>query len=115
MLTLSAVLLLHPPVKAGEAQTSATEVRVDNFTFGPDTVTVPVNSMVVWVNKDDIPHVIASNDGLLNRELWIPTKSTRTPSARLGHTRTTAPFIPRWGEDHRSVERVGIATTVMNP
>jgi plastocyanin len=64
MLTLSAVLLLHPPVKAGEAQTSATEVRVDNFTFGPDTVTVPVNSMVVWVNKDDIPHVIASNDGL---------------------------------------------------
>jgi len=64
VLTVSAVLLLYSRAKAGEAQTSATEVRVDNFTFGPDTLTVPVNSTVTWVNKDDIPHVIASNDGL---------------------------------------------------
>ena len=41
-----------------------TEVRVDNFTFSPEAITVPVNSAVTWVNKDDIPHVIASNDGL---------------------------------------------------
>jgi plastocyanin len=65
ILTISAVLVLDPArAKAGEAQTSATEVGVDNFTFGPDTLTVPVNSTVTWVNKDDIPHVIASNDGL---------------------------------------------------
>ena len=38
------------------------EVRVDNFTFGPDTLTVPVNSTVTWVNKDDVPHTIASSD-----------------------------------------------------
>jgi plastocyanin len=42
----------------------AQEVRVDNFTFGPNSVTVPVNSTVTWVNKDDVPHVIASDDGV---------------------------------------------------
>jgi len=47
-----------------EAKSSATEVRVDNFTFAPNELTVPVNGTVTWVNKDDVPHVIASNDGL---------------------------------------------------
>jgi plastocyanin len=47
-----------------EAKPSPTEIRVDNFTFAPQTLTVPVNSTVTWVNKDDIPHVIASDDGL---------------------------------------------------
>jgi plastocyanin len=56
-------LALHP-TRATAGENSATEVRVDNFTFGPETLTVPVNSTVSWVNKDDIPHVIASNDGL---------------------------------------------------
>lgn len=64
-LSLCAILLLHPVrAKAGNGQSGATEVRVDNFTFGPDTITVPLNSTVTWVNKDDIPHVIDSNDGL---------------------------------------------------
>ena len=62
LLAVSA-LVLHP-TKATAGANSATEVRVDNFTFGPETLTVPVNSTVTWVNKDDIPHVIASNEGL---------------------------------------------------
>lgn len=60
---LAAVLVMHP-TRAKGADAAATEVRVDNFTFVPATLTVPVNSTVTWVNKDDIPHVIASNDGL---------------------------------------------------
>jgi plastocyanin len=63
-LALAAVLVLHPIRAKGEAAASALEVRVDNFTFGPATLTVPVNSTVTWVNKDDLPHVIASNDGV---------------------------------------------------
>jgi plastocyanin len=63
-LTIAAVLLVHPTRARGEeANAPGTEVRVDNFTFGPDTLTVPVNSTVTWVNKDDIPHVIASTEG----------------------------------------------------
>ena len=59
------VTLLTPThAKSAEAKSQSTEIKLDNFTFGPATLTVPVNSTVTWVNKDDIPHVIASDDGL---------------------------------------------------
>ena len=59
-------ILASAPVRgaSGNAKPAATEISVDNFTFGPQTITVPVNSTVTWVNRDDIPHVIASTDGL---------------------------------------------------
>ena len=63
-LALSAVLLLHPTRARSEDKSPPSEVRVDNFSFAPATLTVPANSTVTWVNKDDVPHVIASNDGL---------------------------------------------------
>jgi plastocyanin len=64
-LALAAVLILHPTrAKSDDTKASPAEVRVDNFTFGPDTLTVRANSTVTWVNKDDVPHVIASDDGL---------------------------------------------------
>jgi plastocyanin len=64
-LALAAVVILHPArAKSEDTKTASMEVRVDNFTFGPDTVTVPANSTVTWINKDDVPHVIASSDGL---------------------------------------------------
>jgi plastocyanin len=63
-LSLAVVLILHPTPARSEDAKTPTEVRVDNFTFAPDTLTVPANSTVTWVNKDDVPHVIASTDGL---------------------------------------------------
>jgi len=64
-LAVAVVVILHPTrAKSEESKTASMEVRVDNFTFGTDTLTVPPNSTVTWVNKDDVPHVIASNDGL---------------------------------------------------
>ena len=64
-LALAASLILHPTrAKSDDTKAAPAEVRVDNFTFGPDTLTVPANSTVTWVNKDDVSHVIASNDGL---------------------------------------------------
>jgi plastocyanin len=63
-LALASVLVLHPTRAKGEAAASQLQVQVDNFTFGPAMLTVPVNSTVTWVNKDDLPHVIASNDGV---------------------------------------------------
>jgi plastocyanin len=63
-LALAMVVVLHPTRAKSEDKASPLEVRVDNFTFGPDTLTVPVNSTVTWVNKDDLPHVIASADGV---------------------------------------------------
>jgi plastocyanin len=63
-LTLSPILLLRPTAAKSEEKSSPPEVLVDNFSFAPESLTVPVNSTVTWVNKDDVPHVIASNDGL---------------------------------------------------
>jgi amicyanin len=38
------------------------EVKIDNFSFGPADITVPVGSTVTWTNRDDIPHTVVSTD-----------------------------------------------------
>lgn len=50
--------------RAGQAQTQASgiEVKIDNFSFGPAIVTVPVGTTVTWTNRDDIPHTVVSDD-----------------------------------------------------
>ena len=65
-LVLCTVLVFHGLQAQGENTTTAAsqEIHVDNFSFGPETLTVPVNSTVTWINKDDVPHVIASDAGL---------------------------------------------------
>jgi plastocyanin len=58
------ILILDPsPAKSQGSSAQPAEVKVDNFSFSPDTLTVPVNTTVTWVNKDDVPHVIASSEG----------------------------------------------------
>jgi plastocyanin len=37
-------------------------VKIDNFTFGPATLTVPVGTTVTWINQDDIPHTVVADD-----------------------------------------------------
>ena len=49
------------------AQTPASTVSIDNFTFKPQTVTVKAGTTVTWTNKDDIPHGIASANGAFAR------------------------------------------------
>jgi plastocyanin len=39
-----------------------TEVKIDNFSFGPADLTVPVGTTVTWTNRDDIPHTVVSTD-----------------------------------------------------
>jgi plastocyanin len=38
------------------------EVVIDNFTFGPQDLTVAVGTTVKWVNHDDIPHNVTNKD-----------------------------------------------------
>jgi plastocyanin len=48
---------------AGAQQKPETmEVKIDNFSFGPATLTVAVGASVTWVNRDDIPHTVVSSD-----------------------------------------------------
>jgi plastocyanin len=60
-----ATLLLSagsPGSSAKTPQPTTAEVKVDNFSFGPATLTVPVGTTVTWTNRDDIPHTIVSTD-----------------------------------------------------
>jgi amicyanin len=46
------------------AQAANSEVKIDNFTFAPQRVTVKAGATVTWINGDDIPHAIASSSKL---------------------------------------------------
>jgi plastocyanin len=47
---------------SAQQKPGATEVKIDNFSFGPTALTVPVGTTVTWTNRDDIPHTVVSND-----------------------------------------------------
>ena len=49
-------------VASAQEKTSTMEVKIDNFSFGPVTLTVPVGATVTWTNRDDIPHTVVSTD-----------------------------------------------------
>ena len=36
------------------------EIGIDNFKFGPATLTVPRGTKVTWINNDDVPHLIVN-------------------------------------------------------
>ena|ERR1700680_506978 len=56
LVTIVAAAFFTPSL-AGAADT---EVTIDNFTFAPERVTVKADTTVTWINRDDIPHTVAS-------------------------------------------------------
>lgn len=69
---ITVLLLLggSPSVAANDQPSGANaEVKIDNFSFGPQTVTVPVGATVTWTNRDDIPHTIVSTDGVFKSKV----------------------------------------------
>jgi amicyanin len=39
------------------------QVKIDNFSFTPATLSVPVGASVTWTNQDDVPHNVVSSEG----------------------------------------------------
>ena len=50
-------------VKAAD-QMGAAAVKIDNFRFGPQTLTIAAGTTVTWTNNDDVPHTVVSDDKL---------------------------------------------------
>jgi plastocyanin len=48
---------------------SSAEVKIDNFSFGPSSLTVALGTEVTWINRDDIPHTIVSTDGVFKSKV----------------------------------------------
>lgn len=55
------VLVGAPAIAQAQAQAPAV-VKIDNFVFGPQALTVTVGATVTWVNQDDIPHSVVADD-----------------------------------------------------
>jgi len=47
------------PSTAGQ---KTAEVKIDNFSFTPVTLTVKAGTQITWTNADDIPHTVVSED-----------------------------------------------------
>src|SRR3989441_4641908 len=65
------LLLAGSPSVTANAQPSAAnaEVKIDNFSFAPTTITVAVGATVTWTNRDDIPHTVVSTDGVFKSKV----------------------------------------------
>jgi plastocyanin len=51
----AAVAVAAPPAE--------TRVTIDNFTFKPETITIPKGTKLEWENDDDIPHTVVETKG----------------------------------------------------
>jgi plastocyanin len=48
-------------------------VAIDNFTFGPKELIVPVGTTVKWTNRDDIPHTVVETGSRAFRSKALDT------------------------------------------
>jgi plastocyanin len=58
-----------PKLSANPQQAATADVKIDNFSFGPATLTIAPGTTVTWVNHDDIPHTVVSTDGLFKSKV----------------------------------------------
>ena len=76
---LAAALALTAGSRLGLAANTAdkpaagAEVKIDNFSFGPATITVAAGSTVTWTNHDDVPHVVTSDDNKMFKSKALDT------------------------------------------
>ena len=97
MPVMIALLLLF----AGSSRVTATDqpsaadvaVKIDNFVFGPQAITVPVGTTVTWTNSDDIPHTAVSTDGVFKSKVMDMDENFSYSSPRQEHIPTTARSI----------------------
>jgi len=60
---LGAMALLVAAAVTSPSRAADTQVKIDNFTFSPQQITVKAGATVVWTNGDDIPHTVTSTGG----------------------------------------------------
>jgi len=62
-LSLSKVNHAKPVADDQKASADKFQVKIDNFSFEPATLTITPGTTVTWVNQDDVPHNIVSSEG----------------------------------------------------
>jgi len=94
MIALLLMFAGSPSVKANDQPSAANaEVKIDNFSFGPQTLTVAVGTTVTWTNRDDIPHTVVSADGVFKSQV-------RDTDEKFAYTFTKAGTYPYYCTIH---------------
>jgi amicyanin len=62
-----------PAVSGPRTSHAKYEVKIDNFSFAPPALTVPVGATVTWTNHDDVPHNVVSSEGKTLRSPVLDT------------------------------------------
>ena len=95
MIAMLLLLAGSPRVAANTDQPTAAsaEVKIDNFSFGPQIVTVPIGATVTWTNRDDIPHTVVSTDGVFKSKV-------RDTDEKFSYTFTKAGTYPYYCTIH---------------
>jgi len=94
MIVMLLLLAGSPSVTANDQPSAANaEVKIDNFSFGPQTVTVPIGATVTWTNRDDIPHTVVSTDGVFKSKV-------RDTDEKFSYTFTKAGTYPYFCSVH---------------
>ena len=77
----AALLLALASALPAAAYAAALEVKIDNFTFGPQKLAVKVGDTVTWINQDDIPHTVVSTGHFRSKALDTDDKYSFTFTA----------------------------------
>jgi plastocyanin len=56
----------HP---AAQSAANVVAVKIDNFSFGPQAITVAAGTKITWTNRDDIPHTVVSTEGVFKSKV----------------------------------------------
>ena len=69
LLLLGVVAFATRSARAGSQESPAAQVKIDNFSFTPTTLTVAAGTTVTWTNSDDVPHTVVSDDKLFKSKV----------------------------------------------
>jgi plastocyanin len=100
VLTMSVMIVMllllggSSSARANDQPSAATaEVKIDNFSFTPQTLTIAVGTTVTWTNRDDIPHTVVSTDGVFKSKV-------RDTDEKFSYTFTKAGTYPYFCSVH---------------
>jgi plastocyanin len=71
ILSTVAIMAISSPklaVRADSKPALGTEVKIDNFSFGPD-LTIAAGTTITWTNHDEVPHVVASDTNIFKSKV----------------------------------------------
>ena len=68
--------LARTVMRQAAAVPARVEVKIDNFAFTPAEITVAAGTTVQWVNRDDIPPTVVSEDKTTFKSKALDTDDT---------------------------------------